>query len=302
MSVNSINFTKMHGLGNDYVYVDCFRENLSREIDLHELAVAIADRRFGVGGDGLVLILPSDNADCKMRMFNSDGSEGRMCGNAIRCIGRYLFEEGYTKSEQITIETLSGIKTVSLEFESGEISTVSASLGKISFQSRDLPFKCDSASSLGHTLEIDGRSISVNCASVGNPHCVIFVDRITDSDVLTLGPKIERHPSFPEGVNVEFIRVISRELIEMRVWERGSGETSACGTGAGAAFATAHKLELVDAVGVVRLAGGDLAVEVTPDWEVITTGEAVRVFEGDYLLPEFLLSSAAGDIRQLVNE
>jgi diaminopimelate epimerase len=281
----TIKFTKMHGLGNDYVYIDCFQEVIPPKLDLRKLAIAIADRRFGVGGDGMVLITPSDIADCRMRMFNADGSEGRMCGNAIRCIGRYVYEEGHVRRHEISIETLSGVMRVRFVVEDGAVSAVSASLGRISFLSKDLPFIHSDESGLGAELQLDGRDLTVNCASIGNPHCVLFVSEITDSDVVNLGPRIEKHQAFPEGVNVEFVRIISRDTIEMRVWERGSGETFACGTGAAASFATAHKLGLVDNSGVVKLRGGDLTVVITPEWEVITTGDTARVFEGFYTIP-----------------
>lgn len=291
MTKGTLKFTKMHGLGNDYVYIDCFKEQLPNDLDLSKLAIAISDRRFGVGGDGLVLIQPTDNAHCRMRMFNADGSEGKMCGNAIRCIGRYVYEEGHVCEEDISVETRSGIKSVKLELRGGEVTSVACSLGKVSFVSSDLPFLNEADSALGASLEVDGRKILVNCASVGNPHCVIFVDKIEEAEFLTLGPRIEKHSAFPEGVNVEFIRILSADALEMRVWERGSGETLACGTGAGASWAVAHKLGHVKNSGVVQLRGGNLAVSVTTDWEVITSGDTVRVFDGEFYPPDHLYFS-----------
>lgn len=257
-------FTKMHGLGNDYLYVyGEVPENAAA------LSVKLSDRHFGAGSDGMIYIMPSKIADFKMRIFNADGSEAKMCGNGIRCVGKYVYEKGYTDKTELTVETLSGIKTLELTVSDGKVGQVCVDMGKAEL----FPEK---------TLDISGEKIPCVPVSVGNPHAVIFVRNAETAAVGTLGPQIERHKEFPGGVNVEFIEVLSPFLLRMRVWERGSGITMACGTGACAAVTAAvgkgycHAEEFV----AVRLDGGELRVRVSENGDVTMKGPAEFVYEG----------------------
>src|SRR3990172_2340745 len=226
-------FTKMHGAGNDYIYVDCFAQ--AAPGDPAALGRAMSDRHFGVGGDGLILICRSEVADAKMRMFNADGSEAEMCGNGIRCVAKYLFDHGLTKKTNLQIETGRGVLSLDLEVEGGKVRRVRVDMGKPILHAADIPTRLAGDPPTEAPLEIGGRRLTFTCVSMGNPHCVTFVDEITDELVLCLGPKVEAATLFPRRTNVEFVRVLSPQEIELRVWERGSGETMACGTGACAA-------------------------------------------------------------------
>lgn len=275
-------FTKMHGIGNDYVYVNAFEEEISAP---ERLAVTISDRHFGVGGDGLVLIMPSKIADARMRMFNSDGSEAEMCGNAIRCVGKFLYDHRIVTKETLTIETLAGIKQLNLEIKKGIVNAVKVDMGEPILQSNLIPVSGESRIIIGEPIAANGHEYRFTAVSMGNPHCVIFVPEITDIMVLTDGPALESHQLFPRKVNVEFAEVISKASVTMRVWERGSGETMACGTGACATVVAAILNKLTDRLVTVKLLGGELLVE----WEaasnhVFMTGPAVTVFEGEWLL------------------
>jgi len=271
-------FTKMQGCGNDYIYVDC----LTEEVSFPELlSIKLSDRHFGIGGDGLVLICKSDKADAKMRMFNADGSEGKMCGNAIRCVGKYLYDNGIVNKENLTIETLSGIKKLQLFIKNGSVYLVRVDMGKAEFTPDRIPVLLKGDRIINQEAEIGSEKYRITCVSMGNPHCVVFCDDIDSIDIEKLGPKFENAPIFPERVNTEFIEVLDRNTLKMRVWERGSGETMACGTGACAAAVAAVENGLCDKGDDIRviLKGGDLFIKYT-DETVYMTGAAEKVFEG----------------------
>ncbi len=273
-------FTKMHGAGNDYIYVNCFVEQIPQ--DVAALAIAMSDRHTGVGGDGLVLILPSEVADARMRMFNADGSEAEMCGNAIRCVAKYVYEHGIAVKDQLSIQTGNGVLSLVLSVEDGTVQQVQVNMGPPILNGPDIPTTLPGNPPLKATLDIAGKTLEVTCVSMGNPHCVTFVDEITDAWVHGVGPQIETHPAFPKKINAEFIQVISQTEMNMRVWERGSGETMACGTGACAALVAAHLNGLTDRKVVCHLPGGDLTLEWAPEGEVYMTGPATEVFTGSW--------------------
>lgn len=273
-------FTKMQGIGNDYIYIDGFQVNIT---DPAKLAKVISDRHFGVGGDGLVLILPSTKADAQMRMFNADGSEAEMCGNAIRCVGKYLYEHRKIGKTTLTIETLAGIKQLQFILAEQKVELVRVDMGVPELNPARIPISIAKEQVISEPITVNQHSYQFTGVSMGNPHCVIFVPEITDSMVLQDGPVLESHPLFPRKINVEFIKVISRNTITMRVWERGSGETMACGTGASAATVGAILNGFTERKVTVKLIGGDLTVE----WEeannhVYMTGPAVEVFQGEW--------------------
>lgn len=260
-----MHFTKMHGLGNDYLYV---YGEVPQNIE--SLSVKLSERHFGAGSDGMIYISPSDIADFKMRIFNADGSEAKMCGNGIRCVGKYVYDKGYTDKKRLKIDTLSGIKTLDLKVTGGKVKNVSVDMGK-------------AAVSDALKLNIDGKEVICTPVSVGNPHAVIFVSDIEEAPLTTLGPKMERHCAFPEGVNTEFIQVIDERTLRMRVWERGSGVTMACGTGACASVAAAIKngfCSFDDDISVI-LDGGILKISISPDYTVTMTGPAEIIYEGE---------------------
>lgn len=274
-------FTKMHGLGNDYVYVDTFEQPVP---DPAAMAIAVSRPHFGVGADGLVLIGPSTEADYAMRMFNADGSEGEMCGNAVRCIGKYVHDRGLTAKTRVTLATRGGIKTLELRLQGGSVEQVTVDLGEPALSPASLPVTLAGAQVLNHPLSIDGQTHHITCVSMGNPHAVIFVDDPQAVDVHGIGRQIEHHPLFPKRTNVEFVRVWRRDLLEMRVWERGSGETLACGTGAAASLVAAVLNGLADRSAVVQLTGGELHVHWDArDNHVYQTGPATFVFDGVWL-------------------
>lgn len=271
-------FTKMHGAGNDYVYINCMNKIPANP---NELAVRISNRHYGVGSDGLVLILPSEKCDFRMRMFNADGTEAEMCGNATRCIGKYVYDKRLTDKTEITLETNAGIKRLSLFVSEGKVSKVTVDMGEPILQARDIPVNADMEQVKGYPLDVDGKEIKVTCVSMGNPHAVVFVDTITDDDVFVTGRKLEVHPFFPQKTNVEFCKVISRDKLSMRVWERGTGETLACGTGACATLVAAVINGLCDRRAELQLLGGRLFIEWRDDNHIYMTGPAVTVFEGE---------------------
>ncbi len=263
-----IQFTKMQGLGNDYLYVYGEPEHPA------ELSRKLSDRHFGAGSDGMIWISPSAVADFRMRIFNADGSEARMCGNGIRCVGKYVYDKGYTRKTRLEIETLSGIRTLELHVADGQVDAVTVDMGT-------------AAAEPERQLLVDGEPVTVLPVSVGNPHAVLFVADIGEAPLTTLGPKLERHEFFPDGVNVEFVQVLGPRQLRMRVWERGSGVTMACGTGACAAAAAAVSRGFCptgEPVAVV-LDGGTLEIRVNPDRTVTMTGPAVTVYEGQAALP-----------------
>lgn len=274
-------FTKMHGAGNDYIYVDCFREAPPQ--DITRTAIAISDRHTGVGGDGLVLICPSEVADAQMRMFNADGSESEMCGNAIRCVAKFVYDRGIAKKPELKIETGRGVLTMQLTAGAGGlINQVRVNMGSPILEAAKIPTLLAGNPPLNVPLEVAGKTIEVSCVSMGNPHCVTFVDEVNDDWVLRVGPQIERHPMFPRRVNAEFIQVVSPTEFIMRVWERGSGETMACGTGACAAAVAAALTGRTERTVTAHLRGGDLKLEWSPSGDVFMTGPAAEVFSGDW--------------------
>lgn len=272
-------FYKMHGIGNDYIYIDCFQETIKNP---PELAIRVSDRHFGVGGDGLVLILPSDVADCKMDMYNADGSRGKMCGNAIRCVAKFLFDQGRIENTAVTVETLSGIKKLKLNLENGKLKDVTVNMGAPDFTPGEVladPKGNDPVISKNYLF--DGTPVDLTMVSMGNPHSVLFVDSVECAPVEELGRKIEMSPIFRDRTNVEFIEIVDDSTIKMRVWERGSGETWACGTGACAAVAACVVNGKTKRDVCVKLTGGDLRIswdEKTGD--IYMTGPATSVFYG----------------------
>lgn len=278
-------FTKMHGIGNDYVYVNCFEETIG---DPGELAVQISDRHFGVGADGLILIKPSKSADFEMEMYNADGSRGEMCGNGIRCVGKYVYDRGLTQKTSITVETLGGVKTLDLTVEDGAVSLVTVDMGKPEFAAEKIPVVSGQAEVISESLTAGGTEYSVTCVSMGNPHCVVFLDQdVREMDLQKIGPSFEHHERFPKRINTEFVNVIDRKTLRMRVWERGSGETLACGTGACATAAAAIVNGLADEEVTVRLLGGDLHIRWDREKNAIfMTGTADIVFDGEYFCPK----------------
>jgi len=276
-----IRFTKMQGAGNDYVYVDCFSQTMPDRPD--ELARRIADRHFGVGGDGLILICPSQVADARMRMFNADGSEAEMCGNGIRCLAKYVHDHGIADKETLRIETATGVLELDLVLHGGRVEQVRVDMGRPDLAADRIPTTLEGNSVVDVPLTVDGQRFPVTCVSMGNPHCVVFVDEPTDAWVLGVGPRVETDPHFPSRTNVEFVQVLGPGEVRQRTWERGSGETLACGTGASAVCVAGVLSGRTERKLVVHLTGGDL----TLDWDaasdhVTMTGPAVEVFHGTW--------------------
>ena len=276
-----IKFTKMHGIGNDYVYINCFTEQVDNP---NELAKIMSPRRFSVGADGVILICPSKMADAKMRMFNLDGSEGKMCGNGVRCVGKFVYDSGIAHKDTITIETLSGIKTLYITDKDGVAETITVDMGKAELSPEKIPAIADCDTIIDTAITVDGNSYNITAVSMGNPHAVTFCDEIESLNLEKIGPHFEHHEMFPQEVNTEFIRVIDESTLQMRVWERGSGETFACGTGACAAAVAAvlngyckHDTEIT-----VHLVGGDLFITYKNDGTVFMRGPATKVFDGVY--------------------
>ena len=273
-------FTKMQGIGNDYVYVNCFEETVA---DPERVSEIISDRHFGIGADGLVLIMPSDKADFRMRMFNADGSEGNMCGNATRCIGKFVYDNHLTDKTSITLETRSGIKKLTLYPENGKVKTVLVDMGKAVLKPADIPMNVSGDTFINKPITVDGKEVFITAVSMGNPHAVTYVADVDSLELEKIGPSFENHPLFPERVNTEFIKILDESTMQMRVWERGSGETWACGTGACAATAASvlngyfpHDKEIT-----VKLRGGDLFITYKSDGTVLMRGPAETVFTGE---------------------
>jgi diaminopimelate epimerase len=274
-------FTKMHGAGNDYVYVDCFQETPPN--DLPDLARKISDRRFGVGGDGLILIRPSQVADARMQMFNADGSLAEMCGNGIRCVAKYVYDHGLCRQESLRIETGAGILTVEVEARDAQVDRVRVDMGEPIFASDHIPTTLPGDPVSEVELPVGNQRLTVTCLSMGNPHCVCYVDEATDDLVFGLGPKIENDVHFPQRVNVEFVEVLSPREVRQRTWERGSGETWACGTGASAVCVAGVLTQRTERKILNHLRGGDLELEWSEvDNHVFMTGPAVEVFSGEW--------------------
>ncbi|GHU90958.1 diaminopimelate epimerase [Bacteroidia bacterium] len=272
-------FTKMHGAGNDYVYINCFEEKIE---DPHQLAIRVSDRHKGIGSDGLVLIMPSDKADFRMRMFNSDGSEAQMCGNASRCVGKYVYDNGLTDKTELTLETKAGIKYLQLFPVNGKIEKVRVNMGEPILETAKIPVALNSDKVINQQVSFEPESYNITCVSMGNPHTILFTKDIKSIPLENTGKKIENFRLFPERTNVEFVEIISQTQANVRVWERGAGETQACGTGACAVLVAGVLNGILERNATVSLPGGDLYIEWSPsDNCVYMTGEAVKVFEGE---------------------
>jgi len=276
---HKIPFTKMHGIGNDYVYINTFAVQVE---DPSSLAQRVSPRRTGIGSDGLILIGPSQVAHCRMEMYNADGSRGEMCGNGIRCVGKYVYDRGITRVNPLKVETDAGIKTLFLELRGDKVSRVTVDLGEPVLEGSRIPVAA-AGRIVDHPLAVNGTSYRVTCVSMGNPHCVVFVDDVEPLALERIGPQFEHHPFFPKRVNTEFIRVLGPKELIMRVWERGSGETAACGTGACAAAVAAVLNRKSEHRVTVHLRGGDLEIEWREeDNHVYMTGAAEESFEGTF--------------------
>lgn len=277
--MQTFEFTKMHGAGNDYIYVNCFKEHLT---DINAVAKAVSDRHFGIGSDGLVLICPSEIADFRMDMYNSDGTQAEMCGNATRCVGKYVHDKGLTDKTEITLETLAGIKLLKLNLnDKDEVETVEVNMGSPELTPKNIPINSDLERFVQQPITVDGREYLVTGVSMGNPHAVTFIDDTDSLEIEKLGPKFENHELFPRRINTEFAQITDRKTIKMRVWERGAGETLACGTGACATMVAANLSDLVDDEADLVLLGGTLHIR----WDkaennIYMTGPAQFVFDG----------------------
>lgn len=272
-------FTKMQGLGNDYVYVNCLKEKVESP---SEMARRVSDRHFGVGSDGLILICPSECTDFEMKMYNADGSRGEMCGNGIRCVGKYVYDYGLTDQTEISVETLGGIKHLSLTVEEGKVALVKVDMGSPIFVPEQIPVKVEGDHAVNVPISVDGDEYRMTCVSMGNPHAVVYLDDIQNMEIEKIGSKFEHHPCFPNRVNTEFARVLDRETVEMRVWERGSGETLACGTGACAVAVASMVNGLTEDCVTVQLLGGNLKIEWDREKNVVyMIGPATVVFDGE---------------------
>lgn len=274
-------FTKMQGIGNDYVYVNCLQETIENP---SELAKKISDRHYGVGSDGLIMINPSDKADFEMEMYNADGSRGEMCGNGIRCVAKYVYDYGLTDKTSISVETLAGIKYLDLTVEDGKVVLVKVDMGKPMLRPEEVPVVSEKEEVIDEPITVDGQEYRMTCVSMGNPHAVVFIDQdVKEFPLETVGVKFENHERFPKRVNTEFVNVLDRHTAQMRVWERGSGETLACGTGACAVAVACAMNGLTEDEVTVKLLGGDLQIK----WDrekntVYMTGPAEVVFDGEW--------------------
>ena len=275
-------FTKMHGIGNDYVYVNCMKETVENPT---EAAIKVSDRHFGIGSDGLILIKPSEVADGKMEMYNADGSQGAMCGNGIRCVAKYMYDHGITDKTTISVETKSGIKYLDLTTKDGKVDTVKVNMGTPILKASQIPVLSDKEQVINESVTIDGKEWNITCVSMGNPHAVTYIDDVKGLEIEKIGPKFENNEIFPDRVNTEFVHVIDLNTVEMRVWERGSGETLACGTGACAVAVASILNGLTEEEVTVKLLGGNLKIF----WDrqinkVFMTGSATTVFDGEIML------------------
>lgn len=273
-------FTKMHGAGNDYIYVNGFEETIK---DRSAFSIKVSDRHFGIGSDGLIVVDPSDVADCKMDMYNADGSQGKMCGNGVRCVAKFVYDNGIVKKEDIAIETLSGIKYIKVTVKDGKVVAARVNMGKPILKADEIPTKFEGDTVVSQKLSIGQKSYDVTCVSMGNPHCILYVDDVKNLDLEKIGPDFENHPMFPDRINTEFIHIVSETEFDMRVWERGSGETLACGTGACAA-AVASVLNGYCKRNTdikVNLIGGTLTINWTDEGDVYMTGPAETVCTGE---------------------
>ena len=274
-------FTKMQGIGNDYVYVNCFEETIA---DPSAVARFVSDRHFGIGSDGLILVKPSDVADCEMDMYNLDGSQGAMCGNGIRCVAKFAYDHGIVRKKNITVNTKSGIKYLDLDIKDGKVSSVKVNMGSPILTAKMIPVVSDKEQVINQPLDVNGTVWNITAVSMGNPHAVTYMEDVNSLDIEKVGPMFENHINFPDRINTEFVKVIDRRTLQMRVWERGSGETLACGTGACAVAVASTLNGLVDedVPVTVKLLGGDLQILWNRQENLVyMTGPATTVFEGE---------------------
>lgn len=275
-----MNFTKMHGCGNDYVYVNLFEEKIENPA---ELSVKISDRHFGIGSDGLITIGPAERADFTMRIYNADGSEAEMCGNGVRCVGKYVYDHGLTNKKEITVDTKAGIKILSLNIKDDKVASVCVDMGEPVLFPKEIPVLATGDSVIHEPIEVCGEEWNMTCVSMGNPHAVVFVEDVKHFDIEKYGPCFENHKIFPKRTNTEFVEILSRTEANMRVWERGSGETWACGTGTCATVVACILNGFTEREVLVHLLGGDLVIRWDEETNhVFMTGPAVEVFQGVY--------------------
>lgn len=275
-------FTKMQGLGNDYVYVNCFQETIENP---SEAAIKVSDRHFGIGSDGLILIKPSEVADFRMDMYNADGSQAEMCGNGIRCVAKYVYDYGLTDQTEISVETLAGIKYLKLQIMDGKVARITVNMGRPELVPDKIPVQADGDRVVDEPIVVNGVTYKMTCVSMGNPHCIVFIDDTANFPLEEIGPMFENHERFPKRVNTEFIQILNRNEVNMRVWERGSGETLACGTGACASAVACVLNGLTEDEITLHLLGGDLSVRWDREENVVyMTGPAKVVFDGEIVL------------------
>lgn len=277
-------FTKMHGIGNDYVYVNCFEESIKNP---SEVSKFVSDRHFGIGSDGLILISPSEKADFRMNIYNADGSQAEMCGNGIRCVAKYVYDYGLTDQTEISVETLAGIKYLKLRVENGKVATVEVNMGAPILEPKEIPVAVDINPVVDVPVEVKGKTYRMTCVSMGNPHAIIFMDNVKELDIKSIGPYFENHQVFPKRTNTEFVEVLDKNTVNMRVWERGSDETLACGTGACATTVACILNNKTEDEVTVHLLGGDLKIRWDREENLVyMTGPATVVFDGEITLPE----------------
>ena len=277
-------FTKMHGIGNDYVYVNCFEESVKNPAEVSKF---VSDRHFGIGSDGLILISPSAIADFRMNIYNADGSQAEMCGNGIRCVAKYVYDYGLTDKTEISVETLAGIKYLRLQVENGKVASVEVNMGAPILESKEIPVAVEESPVVNVPVEVKGKIYHMTCVSMGNPHAIIFMNNVKDLDIAAIGPYFENHTVFPKRTNTEFVEVLDRNTVNMRVWERGSDETLACGTGACATTVACILNDKTENEVTVHLLGGDLKIRWDREAnQVYMTGPATVVFDGEITLPD----------------
>ena len=277
-------FTKMHGIGNDYVYVNCFEESVKNPAEVSKF---VGDRHFGIGSDGLILISPSAIADFRMNIYNADGSQAEMCGNGIRCVAKYVYDYGLTDKTEISVETLAGIKYLRLQVENGKVASVEVNMGAPILEPKEIPVAVEESPVVNVPVEVKGKIYHMTCVSMGNPHAIIFMNNVKDLDIAAIGPYFENHTVFPKRTNTEFVEVLDRNTVNMRVWERGSDETLACGTGACATTVACILNDKTESEVTVHLLGGDLKIRWDREAnQVYMTGPATVVFDGEITLPD----------------
>lgn len=277
-------FTKMHGIGNDYVYVNCFEESVKNPAEVSKF---VSDRHFGIGSDGLILISPSAIADFRMNIYNADGSQAEMCGNGIRCVAKYVYDYGLTDKTEISVETLAGIKYLRLQVENGKVASVEVNMGAPILEPKEIPVAVEESPVVNVPVEVKGKIYHMTCVSMGNPHAIIFMNNVKDLDIAAIGPYFENHTVFPKRTNTEFVEVLDRNTVNMRVWERGSDETLACGTGACATTVACILNDKTENKVTVHLLGGDLKIRWDREAnQVYMTGPATVVFDGEITLPD----------------